>query len=676
MSSGQLFGQANVFDITQANIETCDGTFVDSGGLFGEYGSNENYTTTICPDIPGQYIRLTFNSGLELDTLEQFIIFDDITTTPDRRLVDVEEFEDPSNPFIAQATAVNPTGCLTIVFTSNESGESAGWTADIECTRRCQSIEAVLLSADPIINPPDTGYLDICPGGAVQLSGQGIYSQNNLFYAQSDLTSTFLWNFGDGTEAVGPNVTHIYDDPGGYVIQLTINDQEGCRNFNFITQRVRVAPYPSFETFTEFDAQTCSNDTIMLKASMEPNGSGNVVATAGEAGFLAGGVRSDSLALPDGTGVVYETSILLTDFATGQTLDDVGDIENVFVNIEHSWMFDLDVFLRCPNGTEITLQDQTFDIDAVFLGEPIDGDENIPNSVGVGYDYFWVGDPNLSTWREYWVLNDPETLPSGNYRPSEDFDDLLGCPLNGEWTIVVRDLWAVDNGWIFEWGINFNPLIYPKLEKFTVPLVDLAWTQNSSYLYNSPDSIADVLPFAGSESYTLNVTDEFGCTTDTTINIVVLPNNHPDCRDCQEIIQETADILQCDPESVSFDVDANLPTAESLTFSSSPNHPIGQANSPPSDPYSSFLAVNGVRPIDLNSPFTQISSICMDIETDWTDDLEIYLVAPSGEILELSTNNGGGGQNYTNTCFTPNSFSSITTAVSYTHLTLPTKRIV
>lgn len=661
MSSGQLFGQANVFDITQANIETCDGTFVDSGGLFGEYGSNENYTTTICPDVPGQYIQLTFNSGLELDTLEQFIIFDDITTNPNRHLVDVDEFEDPSNPFIAQATAANSTGCLTIVFISNESGESAGWAADIKCTKRCQSIEAVLLSADPIINPPDTGYLDICPGGAVQLSGQGIYSQNNLFYQQSDLTSTFLWNFGDGSEAVGPNVTHIYDDPGGYVIQLTINDLEGCRNFNFITQRVRVAPYPSFETFTEFDAQTCSNDTIMLKASMEPNGNGNVVATAGEAGFLAGGVRSDSLALPDGTGVVYETSILLTDFATGQTLDDVADIENVFVNIEHSWMFDLDVFLRCPNGTEITLQDQTFDIDAVFLGEPIDGDENIPNSVGVGYDYFWVGDPNLSTWREYWVLNDPETLPSGNYRPSEDFDDLLGCPLNGEWTIVVRDLWAVDNGWIFEWGINFNPLIYPKLEKFTVPLVDLAWTQNSSYLYNSPDSIADVLPFAGSESYTLNVTDEFGCTTDTTINIVVLPNNHPDCRDCQEIIQETADILQCDPESVSFDVDANLPTAESLTFSSSPNHPIGQANSPPSDPYSSFLAVNGVRPIDLNSPFTQISSICIDLETDWTDDLEIYLIAPSGEILELSTNNGGGGQNYTNTCFTPNSFSSITT---------------
>ncbi len=661
MFSGQVFGQSNVFDITQRNIETCDGTFVDSGGLFDGYGPDEDFTSTICPEVPGQYIRLTFNSGLDLAPLDNFVIIDDDFVNPDKVLLNSVQFENLANTFIAQATADNPTGCLTMVFRSNESVESAGWSADIECTQRCQLIEAVLLNSDPIVNPPDTGYLDICPGGAVQLSGQGIYSQNNLFYEQSDLTSTFLWNFGDGTEAVGPNVTHIDDEPGGYVVQLTINDQEGCRNFNFITQRVRVAPYPNFETFTDFEAQTCSNDTITLKASLDANEGGNIIVSPGESGFQAGGVLSDSLSLPDGTGVVYETSISLTDFAPGQVLEDVGDIQNVFVNIEHSWMFDLDVFIRCPDGSEVTLQQQTFDIDAVVLGEPVD-DASRPELVGLGYDYFWVGDPNLPTWREYWLQNDPDTLPSGNYRPSENFDELLGCPLNGEWTIVVRDLWAVDDGWIFEWGINFNPVIYPKLEKFEVPVVDLAWNPNSSYLYNSPDSIADVLPFAGSESYTLSVTDAFGCVTDTTVNVVVLPNNHPDCRDCQEIIQETADILQCDPESVTFDVDANLPSAETLVFSSSPNHPIGQANSPPADPHFSYLAINGVRPNDLNSPFTQISSICMDIETDWTDDLEIHLIAPSGEILELSTNNGGGGQNYTNTCFTPNSFSSITTA--------------
>ncbi|MEZ5044858.1 MAG: proprotein convertase P-domain-containing protein [Saprospiraceae bacterium] len=657
--SSPLFGQGNVFNITQGNIQTCSGDFVDSGGRFGNYGPNERDTVVICPSEPGNYIRLTFTSGIAIDPNDRLIIYDTTYINPNLELVTSEEMENLSNPFIAQATAVNPSGCLTLLFISDGTDEGEGWNAEIQCTQRCQKIEAVIVNSDPIINPPDTGYMDICPGEMVQLSGQGLYSQNNLFYQQSDLTSSFLWNFGDGTEAVGPNVTHVYDDPGGYIVQLTITDNQGCRNYNFLSQRVRVAPYPSFETFTDFADQSCSNDTISLKATLNASEGGNVIAYPGETGFLAGGVLSDSLALPDGTGVVYETSILLTDFSPGQRLENVNDLLNVFVNMEHSWLFDIDVFLRCPDGTQIILQKQEFQVNEVHLGEPVDGDENIPNSVGVGYDYFWT--PNATqTWTQYINQFDPETLPTGNYKPFQPFSNLQGCPLNGEWTIIVQDLWAVDNGWIFEWGINFNPTIYPKLEKFTVPIVDLSWEQNPSYLFNSADSLADILPFAGSESYTLNVTDAFGCVTDTTINVVVLPQNHPDCRDCQEIIQEAADVLLCDPQAVSFDVNANLPTQETLVFSSSPNHPLGAANSPPSNPYLGYLSVNGVRPVTLTSPFTQITSICIDIETDWDDDLEIFLIAPSGEVLELSTNNGGGGQNYTNTCFSSSAPISIT----------------
>ena len=30
-------------------------------------------------------------------------------------------------------------------------------------------------------------------------------------------------------------------------------------------------------------------------------------------------------------------------------------------------------------------------------------------------------------------------------------------PLNGEWTIIVTDLWPIDNGFMFEWSIAFDP---------------------------------------------------------------------------------------------------------------------------------------------------------------------------------------------------------------------------
>ncbi len=56
-----------------------------------------------------------------------------------------------------------------------------------------------------------------------------------------------------------------------------------------------------------------------------------------------------------------------------------------------------------------------------------------------------------------------------------------------------------------------------------------------------------------------------------------------------------------------------------------------------------------------------IKSICFDIEYDGNvEDLDIYLQAPSGITFELSTANGGTGQNYLNTCFTIDAVDSVT----------------
>ena len=33
----------------------------------------------------------------------------------------------------------------------------------------------------------------------------------------------------------------------------------------------------------------------------------------------------------------------------------------------------------------------------------------------------------------------------------------LGTPLNGSWSIVVTDLWPIDNGFLFDWTIEFDP---------------------------------------------------------------------------------------------------------------------------------------------------------------------------------------------------------------------------
>ncbi|MCC6280723.1 MAG: choice-of-anchor L domain-containing protein [Saprospiraceae bacterium] len=58
-------------------------------------------------------------------------------------------------------------------------------------------------------------------------------------------------------------------------------------------------------------------------------------------------------------------------------------------------------------------------------------------------------------------------------------------------------------------------------------------------------------------------------------------------------------------------------------------------------------------PIDNLNDIHTIQSVCINIEHSWADDLDIYLIAPDGRFVELSTDNGGNGDNYTGTCFSP-----------------------
>jgi gliding motility-associated-like protein len=55
-----------------------------------------------------------------------------------------------------------------------------------------------------------------------------------------------------------------------------------------------------------------------------------------------------------------------------------------------------------------------------------------------------------------------------------------------------------------------------------------------------------------------------------------------------------------------------------------------------------------------------IQSVCVNISHPFDDDLDLYLIAPDGKFMELSTDNGGNGDNYTNTCFKPSATKPIT----------------
>ena len=655
---------AQTYVMSGAPITDCSGTFLDSGGGSGNYSNNQNLSTTICSDgSAGTHIRLTF-SGVDLAQGDELCFYDGSSTAAP--LLACAADYTPGQPFVVQATAVNPGGCLTVSFISNADQVATGWAAIISCEPSCQQVLADLTSTNPASVPADTGWIDVCPGQRIFFNGQGVYPQNGFAYQQSDLTTTFEWNFGDGDIAYGPNVSHRFDEAGGYFVQLLLTDAQGCRSTNLINQRVRVAPRPQFGVGSAIDNTICAGDTVQLSASVNGAGAQNVLVSPVSASFATSGFRSDSLALPDGTGIPYETSIYFTEFSPGQALTDVNDLEAICVNMEHSWMRDLEIKISCPNGQTTILHNfggQTGS--QVFLGVPNDNDGFSPVP-GAGYDYCWIPSGATQTWLQYAnaALPGGGTLPPGNYRSFNSFNNLLGCPLNGEWTITVTDLWAQDNGYIFSWGIDFNPFIFPALETFTPAITQWGWRNHPSIFYTETDSIAAAPQNAGTAGYVFNVTDQFGCAWDTLIQISVLPFTHPDCFSCLQNYAAPADTTICSGESVSLNAAYQGPLSQFVRFEAYPDYPFGNATHPHNNPYQSPVGVNSLGFGTLTNAAAQIQSVCVDIETDFNSDLNLYLRSPDGKQLELSTGNGGSGDNYKITCFTPNAATAITAGVS------------
>lgn len=71
-----------------------------------------------------------------------------------------------------------------------------------------------------------------------------------------------------------------------------------------------------------------------------------------------------------------------------------------------------------------------------------------------------------------------------------------------------------------------------------------------------------------------------------------------------------------------------------------------------------------------------IENVEINLEHTWVGDIGILLIGPGGQVLELSTGNGGSGDNYTNTVFTDNTGQFITAGTPpYTGVFRPEGRV-
>jgi hypothetical protein len=200
--------------------------FFDSGGEFGNYGNDENLITTICPQNANEFIILDFTQfttqlGAQPDVMN---IYDgDDATAPL-----IGTYQGPTGPGTVSASNSNASGCLTIEFISNDSGNINGWEADILCATPCQTITASINNTIPA--PNGSGVIGILPGESIDFSGSAIFSLDGT-------NATYNWNFGDTNTAAGTDVTNTFANPGTYTVTLTVMDDnpQGCSDTETIT---------------------------------------------------------------------------------------------------------------------------------------------------------------------------------------------------------------------------------------------------------------------------------------------------------------------------------------------------------------------------------------------------------------------------------------------------------
>lgn len=140
-SSDPSFWIAASFQTLQSPPE-CGESYVDSGGINGDYSNNEDQTFILFPDVAGDFVTLQF---LEFETeacCDDLTIYDGPSTASPVLGV----FAGNNLPPIL--TSSDATGALTVVFDSDGSITESGWLANVFCgpTPTCFTVTDVIFS--------------------------------------------------------------------------------------------------------------------------------------------------------------------------------------------------------------------------------------------------------------------------------------------------------------------------------------------------------------------------------------------------------------------------------------------------------------------------------------------------------------------------------------------------
>lgn len=492
-------------------LTTCDLMLYDSGGEDGHYSSNENYVLTVCGTGTNGMVIDVISLITERITLDYISIYEGESMNSDFLVANLGGRVEDSLFFL-------DSNCVTIRFHSDGSVNRDGFVIRIHCQRNCQEYSQNILYDDIY----DEVHL-ICNSSSIV--SIPIFYNNNVEYEQTIENTFFRWNVINENRKVSGMGLNTLDSlsPGMHLIELTVIDNAHC-----ITNSGPML-------FMGMD-----NPEITFSGIPE-------VASMYDTLVISGDVTSDDEFVFNYNTLSYgcitnmETTVftdIVHRFQDDAVITTPDDIESICVEMEHSYIGDLEMWITCPSGNRMDIFNGYRNSYCAnqFLGEPNDYDEMCMS--GEPYQYCWTHDASLTM--EAQASNSPshsyvdnaghaysnlQYIPEGNYLPTGDWTNLVGCPMNGVWTLNVYDHIDYDDGFVFSFSVQLES---DSIEVSTDSIMytqafseeDFSWNgQGIISGQNGSSTMVVSSEEPGLQTYTFSVVNNYGCTYDTTFSI-------------------------------------------------------------------------------------------------------------------------------------------------------------
>ncbi len=173
-------------------ISPCNGNLYDAGGLGSNYFDNTTSTLTIAP-TGAATVSVSFSSfDLEADYDYLYIYDGTSDEAPNIGLFTSNTLPNNGNPIVAQS------GAMTLKLVSDPFVTGTGFALSWNCSA--------------ILAAPATDF-----SANVQTTCSG---EVHFIDKSTNIPTTWLWNFGDGTTSTEKNPVHFYTTNGAYTVVL------------------------------------------------------------------------------------------------------------------------------------------------------------------------------------------------------------------------------------------------------------------------------------------------------------------------------------------------------------------------------------------------------------------------------------------------------------------------